>query len=134
MQEKTGKSCDKGANMGRIGYRPYWVFTLSILVRALHQVGAAVFLAAFLLDAFPAPPTEYVAVVMATGVLLFASEWLRHRQVFRELSGVATLVKLLFLGAAYHGFLPMQETVLLVFIMASVGSHAPKQVRHRLLF
>lgn len=134
MQEKSGKSCDKVANMGRIGYRPYWVFTLSILVRALHQVGAAVFLAAFLLDAFPAPPTEYVAVVMATGVLLFASEWLRHRQVFRELSGVATLVKLLFLGAAYHGFLPMHGTVLLVFILASVGSHAPKQVRHRLLF
>ena len=134
MQEKTGKNCDKGASMGRIGYRPYWVFTLSILIRALHQVGAAVFLAAFLLDAFPAPPTEYVAVVMITGVLLFASEWLRHRQVLRELSGITTLVKLLFLGAAYHGFLPMQGTVLLVFILASVGSHAPKQVRHRLLF
>jgi hypothetical protein len=45
-----------------------------------------------------------------------------------------SIVKLLLLGAAYHGFLPLQETVLLVFVIASVGAHAPKQLRHRLLF
>ncbi len=134
MQKGTGKDCENGAKMGRIGYRPYWVFNLSILIRALHQVGAAVFLAAFLLDVIPAPPSEYVTIAVLTGVLLFASEWLRHRQVHREFSGVVTLVKLLFLGAAYHGLLPVQGTVLLVFILASIGSHAPKQLRHRLLF
>ena len=134
MQKRTGKDCENGAKLGRIGYRPYWVFNLSILIRALHQVGAAVFLAAFLLDVIPAPPSEYVTIAVLTGVLLFASEWLRHRQVHREFSGVVTLVKLLLLGAAYHGFLPAQGTVLLVFILASVGSHAPKQLRHRLLF
>lgn len=134
MQKGTGKDCENGAKMGRIGYRPYWVFNLSILIRALHQVGAAVFLAAFLLDFIPAPPSEYVTIAVLTGVLLFASEWLRHRQVHREFSGVVTLVKLLLLGAAYHGILPAQGTVLLVFILASIGSHAPKQLRHRLLF
>jgi|PlaIllAssembly_1097288.scaffolds.fasta_scaffold154673_2 amino acid transporter len=134
MQARTGKDCENGAMMGRIGYRPYWVFSLSILIRALHQVGAAVFLAAYLLDAIPAPPSEYVTIAVLTGVLLFASEWLRHRQIHREFSGVITLVKLLFLGAAYHGFLPMQGAVLLAFILASVGAHAPKQLRHRLLF
>ncbi len=120
--------------MGRIGHRPYWIFTLSILIRALHQVGAAVFLAAFLLDALPEPPVEYVAMVMLTGGLLFASEWWRHRQVCREVSGMATLVKLLLLGGAYHGFLPEQAMVLLAFIIASLGSHTPKEIRHRLLF
>ena len=134
MQKGTGKECENGAKMGRIGYRPYWVFSLSILIRALHQVGAAVFLAAFLLDVIPAPPSGYVTIAVLTGFLLFASEWLRHRQVHREFSGVVTLVKLLLLGAAYHGFLPAQGTVLLVFILASIGSHAPKQLRHRLLF
>jgi len=134
MQERTRKACENGAKMGRIGYRPYWVFNLSILIRALHQVGAAVFLTAFLLDILPEPPAEYVVTVMLSGVLLFASEWLRHRQIYRELSGVTTLVKLLILGAAYHGFLPVQGTVLLAFIIASLGSHAPKEVRHRLLF
>ncbi len=134
MQERSGKACENGAKMGRIGYRPYWVFNLSILIRALHQVGAAVFLAAFLLDSLPEPPAQYVFTVMLTGVLLLASEWLRHRQIYRELSGLTTLVKLLILGAAYHGFLPAQGAVLLAFIIASIGSHAPKEVRHRLLF
>lgn len=133
MGEKAGKVCGNGVKMGRIGYRPYWVFLLSILIRALHQVGAAVFLAAYLLDAVPAPPREYAIAVMLTGVLLLGSEWLRHRQLYREISGVATWLKLLLLGAAFHGFLPASGMVLLAFVVASIGSHAPKEVRHRLL-
>ena len=68
------------------------------------------------------------------GGLLLATECLRHRQIFRELSGAITMLKLLLLGAAYHGFLPLPGTVLLVFVIASIGAHAPKKVRHRLLF
>jgi len=49
-----------------------------------------------------------------TGALLLASEWLRHRQVHRELSGVVTFVKLVILGAAFHGLLPAKGAVLLV--------------------
>jgi hypothetical protein len=128
------KGCVKSERMGRIGDRPYWVFILSILIRTVHQVGAAVFLAAYLLDAIPGPPVVYVAGALLSGGLLLGAEWWRHRQVYRELSGVSTIVKVLLLGAAYHGFLPLQETVLLVFVIASVGAHAPKQMRHRLLF
>lgn len=134
MREGTGSDCEKSAKMGRIGYRPYWVFYFSILIRAVHQIGAAVFLAAFLLDAIPGPPVVYVVVALLSGGLLLVAEWLRHRQVCRELSGGITMVKILLLGAAYHGFLPLRETVLLAFVIASVGAHAPKQVRHRLLF
>lgn len=120
--------------MGRIGYRPYWILNLSLLVRAAHQVGAAVFLAAYLLDVMPGPPVLYVIVAFFSGGLLFGSEWLRHRQSYRELSGMTSIVKVLLLGMAFHGFLPLQATVLLVFVVASVMSHAPKRVRHRLLF
>ncbi len=120
--------------MGRIGDRPYWIFSLSVVIRALHQVGAAIFLAGIVLDLHPQPPAGYVVMGFVTGVLLLASEWLRHRQIHREVSGVVTLVKLLFLGAAYHGLLPAQGAVLLAFIIASLGSHAPKEYRHRLLF
>lgn len=134
MRDETGKECENGAKMGRIGYRPYWVLNLSIAIRALHQVGAAVFLAAYLLDVLPSPPHQYVVAVMLSGGLLLGSEWLRHRQTFREVSGLVTVAKLLLLGAAYHGFLPVRETVLLAFVLASIGSHVPKQVRHRLLF
>ncbi len=134
MPEKPGGGSEDSVKMGRIGYRPYWVLNISLLVRAVHQVGAAVFLAAYLLDAIPGPPVLYVVVVFLSGALLFATEWMRHRQIFRELSGATTIVKLLLLGAAFHGSLPLQGTVLLVFLIASVGSHAPKKVRHRLLF
>lgn len=134
MLEKPGNGSEDSVKMGRIGYRPYWVLNISLLIRAVHQVGAAVFLAAYLLDAIPEPPMLYVVVAILSGGLLFVSEWMRHRQIFREMSGSITMVKLLLLGAAYHGFLPLQGTVLLVFLIASVGSHAPKKVRHRLLF
>ncbi|MBE9534666.1 MAG: hypothetical protein IMF03_06655 [Proteobacteria bacterium] len=134
MQEETGNGCESSAEMGRIGYRPYWVLSLSILIRAVHQIGAAVFLAAYLLDVIPGPPRLYVAIVFFSGGLLLFTEWMRHRQIYRELSGAVTMAKLLLLGAAYHGFLPAQGTVLLVFLIASVGSHAPKKVRHRLLY
>jgi len=134
MKEETGKGCVDSDKMGRIGDRPYWVLNLSILIRAVHQVGVAVFLAAYLLDAIPGPPNLYVFIAFISGGLLLATEWLRHRQILRELAGIISLVKLLLLGAAYHGFLPLPATVLLVFVIASIGAHAPKKMRHRLLF
>jgi len=134
MKEETGKGCVDSAKMGRIGDRPYWILNLSILIRAVHQVGVAVFLAAYLLDAIPGPPKLYVFIAFISGGLLLATEWLRHRQILRELAGIISVVKLLLLGAAYHGFLPLPATVLLVFVIASIGAHAPKKVRHRLLF
>ncbi len=120
--------------MGRIGYRPYWVLGFSVLIRAVHQVGAALFLASFLLDEVVHLPSLYLVIVFASGAVLFFTEWMRHRQIIRELSGVSTLIKLMLLGAAYHGFLAASATVLLAFVFASISAHAPKQVRHRLLY
>jgi hypothetical protein len=133
MAEENGRGGEKRDNMGRIGDRPYGVFLLSIGIRAIHQVGAAVFLAAYLLPSLAGPPQNYVLLAVISGGLLLGAEWWRHREIFRELAGVITLVKLLLLGAAYHGFLPTWETVLLVFLLAAVGAHAPKKVRHRRL-
>jgi hypothetical protein len=134
MRESNENGFEEGVKMGRIGYRPYWVLNVSLLVRAAHQVGAAVFLAAYLLDAIPGPPAVYMVIALVSGGLLFVSEWLRHRQSYREVSGMTSMVKVLLLGAAYHGFLPMQGTVLLVFVVASIVAHAPKRMRHRLLY
>lgn len=120
--------------MGRIGERPYWVLNLSIVIRALHQVGAAVFLTTFLLkDAFVLP-RFYLYLVFVSGFALIFTEWMRHRQVFREVSGIATFIKLIFLGAAFHQFLPMTPTVVFTFLLASICSHAPKKVRHKLMY
>ena len=129
----NGGGGDAG-KMGRIGNRPYWVLSLSIVIRAMHLVGAAVVLTIFLLNDTARPPSLYAVLAFGSGVVLLATEWIRHRQICRELAGVSTIVKVLLLGAAYHGLLPPRETVLLVFFLASVASHAPKLVRHRLLF
>ncbi len=125
---------DNHSKTGRIGDRPYWALNFSILIRAAHQIGAAVFLAAYLLDIIPGPPMMYMSIALVSGGLLLGTEWWRHRQIFRELAGMITVVKVLLLGAAYHSFLPPTATVLLAFIIASIGAHAPKNVRHKLLF
>jgi hypothetical protein len=134
MRDETGNCSGNSDRIGRIGDRPYWVLNISILVRAVHQVGVGVYLAAYLLDVIPGPPLLYVLIAFLSGALLLVSEWWRHRQIFRELAGMISIVKLLLLGAAYHGFLPLPATVLLAFVIASLGAHAPKKVRHRLLF
>ena len=125
---------DNSGKMGRIGNRPYWVLILSIVVRAIHLVGAAVVLASFLLSDLARPPALFERMAFISGAVLLFTEWIRHRQICRELAGVSTFLKILLLGAAYHGLLPVRETMLLVFFLAAVSSHAPKLVRHRLLF
>jgi hypothetical protein len=125
---------DNSGKMGRIGNRPYWVLILSIVVRAIHLVGAAVVLASFLLSDLARPPALFGRMAFISGAVLLFTEWIRHRQICRELAGVSTFLKILLLGAAYHGLLPVRETMLLVFFLAAVSSHAPKLVRHRLLF
>ena len=134
MSELSRSRACEGSKIGRIGNRPYWVLNFSILIRAVHQVGAAVILTAFLLGDIGRPPSLYLNIAFFSGGLLFLAEWMRHRQICRELSGVTTAIKLLLLGAAYHGFLPATAAVLLAFILASVGAHAPKLIRHRLLY
>ncbi|WP_245695192.1 hypothetical protein [Desulforhopalus singaporensis] len=120
--------------MGRVSHRPYWVLNLSIVIRAIHQLGVAVYLASFLLPEVVQPPRGYIVLAFGSGVVLVLTEWLRHRQLYRELSGVVVVIKLLLLGGAVHGFLPVVPTVVAAFFISSIGAHAPKLVRHRLIF
>lgn len=137
MSERTDKhppQVAKKEQLGRIGQRPWWVFQLSIIIRAGHQIGAAIFLAAYLLTDVLVVPMAYLLLVMLSGIALYFTEWLRHRQIHREIAGVSTFIKIILVGLAFHGFLPGAPAVLLGFLLASISSHAPKQYRHRLLF
>jgi hypothetical protein len=134
MVEKEQATNFERVAMGRIGTRPYWVLNLSIVIRAIHQVGAAVFLASFLLVGIIQPPPLYLFMGCVSGIVLVVTEAMRHRQIHRELSGAITLVKLLLLGIAFHRFMPATQTVLIAFVLASIGAHAPKYIRHKLLF
>lgn len=119
---------------GRKGDRPYWVFIFSIFVRAIHQVGAAVYLGSFLLGNSIDLPSMYLIIVSVSGVVLLMTEGVRHRQLLREVSGIITLIKLVLLGLAFHGWVSAIPAILFSFILASLCSHAPKSIRHRLLF
>ena len=125
---------DKGAATGRIGNRPYWVLLMSVVLRAIHQVGAAVYLSTFIIEGITGPPTVYLGMAVISGVALFFTESMRHRQIYREISGFGTFAKLLLLGAAYHQMLPPAQTVLAAFVLASLSAHLPKDIRHRLVF
>lgn len=134
MGEKKHTGEDGVRRLGRTEHRPSWVLGLSIAIRAAHQVGAAIFLSAYLLDDIGESPKFYTLLAAASGGALAVTEWLRHRQLCRELGGVATIGKCLLLGAAMHGLLPATPAVLLAFLMASMAAHAPKDIRHRLLY
>lgn len=128
---KSGKAGKAGT--GRLGDRPYWVLASSIFIRAAHQVGAAVFLGSFLMENVITLPRLYLVIVSISGLVLVLTESMRHRQLLRELSGISTLIKLVILGLAYHGWIPAVPAVLFAFVVASICSHAPKSIRHRLI-
>ena len=120
--------------VGRKADRPYWVLILSILIRAAHQVGAAVFLSSFLFKGSFTLPVFYLVLVLVSGGLLLITESMRHRQFFREVIGISTIVKLIFLGIAVHGGIAAKLLVVTSFVLASICSHMPKKARHRLMF
>lgn len=133
-KNKDLKSSDTtNVRMGKIGNRPFWVLKLSIALRGIHLLGAAVFLSSYLLELKEIPPF-YIYLTFSSGLILLYTEWLRHREIYREIAGFTTFIKLLLLGLALHGFSPTTITVTAAFLLATIGSHAPKEYRHRLLF
>lgn len=120
--------------LGSVHHRPTWVLSLSISIRAAHQVGAAIFLAAFLLGREHQSWDFYLYLTVFTGLALCCTEGMRHRQLHREVAGMATVLKCLLVGLAFHGFLWPRTMVLIGFVLASLAAHAPKNIRHRLLW
>ncbi len=119
---------------GPVYPRPYWTVLLSVAIRALHQVGAAVYLSSYLLDGVAGPPHVYLYLSVVTGLALLVTEGLRHRAWYREVCGAATMVKVILLGIAYHAYLPEAAAVAAAFVIAALGAHLPKDIRHRLIY
>ena len=134
MADRESTSHTRDSRLGQTADRPYWIWLVSIFIRAVHQVGAAVFLAVFLLPGQPDLPRTYLVLATVTGGLLMVFEMLRHRQLLRETAGLATLIKLVLMGMALHGWLPGAPAILIAFVLAAIFAHAPKHIRHRRLF
>ena len=130
----TEERNSENLQLGRTGERSYGMLLFSVIIRAVHQVGAAIFLATYILHWEGISPGLYTWIAMASGLILVVTEWLRHRQLYREVSGTVTIGKCFMLGAIIHGLLPGEPFVLIVFVVASLGAHAPKNIRHRLLW
>ncbi len=130
----TSSSKKSGPATGPVSPRPYGIVLLSVLIRALHLVGAAVYLGSFLLDGTTGLPQFYLWLCIGSGLLLLFTEGWRHRMWYREVCGAATIVKLALLGIAFHGYLPEAATVLAAFVIAALGAHLPKDIRHRILY
>ncbi len=120
--------------LGRVGDRPMWLLYFSIGVRAVHQVGAAVFLVAYLTLDLTILSDGFVLLGVLSGAVLFAAESVRHRQMYRELTGTVTVLKLFLLGLVFHGLIPGVIVIPGIFILSSLASHAPRNIRHRMLF
>ena len=128
------KSEESDSRLGPVAPRPYWLVLVSVVIRALHQVGSAVYLSSYLLDDILGPPPFYLWLALGSGLALMGTEALRHRALYKEVAGLATIVKIVLLGVVFHGYLPPTPTVLAVFIFAAIAAHLPKNLRHRLLF
>ncbi|WP_163338838.1 hypothetical protein [Desulfopila sp. IMCC35008] len=129
---KDTKECEN--RLGRTANRPIWGLWFSIGIRAIHQVGAAMVLAAIFLIDGSQVPSLYLYLAGGSGVVLCIAEGARHRQMHREFSGMITVLKCVLLGFAFHGFVNPAFGVTCAFLIASVGAHAPRHVRHRLLY
>ncbi len=119
--------------LGRVWHRPMWLYWLSLWTRAAHQLGVALLLG-FLFFVPEEPSSVLVWAAMGSGLVLVMLEAVRHREMYREFSGVVTIGKTLLLGAAMHQLLPRLPVFLLVFIVAALVAHAPKRLRHRVFW
>ena len=130
----SSEEANSDLHMGPVSPRPYWVVLVSVVIRAMHQVGSAVYLSSFLLDNIIGPPAFYLWLAVITGLALVGTESIRHRALYREIAGLATMLKVVLLGIAFHGYLPETATVVAAFVLAALAAHLPKNIRHRLVF
>jgi hypothetical protein len=104
---------------------------LALALRTVHLAGV-VALGAALLGA-PLARGASGAVVLASGVLLFAQDLRARRIALGELAGAVVLLKL----AAVAWSAWAESHALVVFwgllVLSSLSSHAPKRWRHRAL-
>ncbi len=133
MDEQAVSKAEKN-RVGRVAFRPAWLYYLSIMVRAVHQLFAAFVVAAFFYPINGGFSSSLLLLVSGSGLLLFAAEGARHRQICREVTGVIMVMKFVLLGLAVHLFLPPSFTLVFLFLVSSFISHAPRNIRHRLLF
>jgi hypothetical protein len=108
--------------------------TGSVFVRAAHLLAASAVAGAFLLAVEDARLLGWWIAAAASGLLLLVFEFLRHRELYREIAGWSTILKLLLIGLIPA--VPAAAVWLMsaAFVVAVLGAHLPRGIRHRKLF
>jgi hypothetical protein len=122
------------SRLGRTGDRPLWIRTGSVYVRAVHLLAASAIAGVCLLGVSDADLLAWWIAAAVSGVLLVVAEALRHRELWREVAGWATVLKLVLI--ALIPALPAASPWLMsaAFIVAVIGAHSPRKWRHRKVF
>lgn len=112
----------------------YRIRFIAVFIRAIHLTASAVILGGFFVKGSFADIRIFIYLSLASGLLLLVMEWLRHPQLFAELAGWSTILKisLLVIAGIYHQFaIPLLFTA---FIVSCIGAHLPKNWRMRRMF
>ena len=120
--------------LGRTGDRPHWIRSWSVFIRAAHLLAASAVAGAYLLSVEGTGAHGWWIAAGASGVLLLLAEFLQHRELYREVAGWSTVLKLVIIGMI--PVLPAGAFWLMsaAFVVAVLGAHAPRRWRHRRLF
>ncbi|MBN2359522.1 MAG: hypothetical protein JXR83_08700 [Deltaproteobacteria bacterium] len=105
-----------------------------MLVRAGHLIGCAVIVGAHVLGSASRAGAGWWALTAISGVLLIAYEWAGHLDHWRQLSGWATLLKLLLLAIAAAVPAAAVTLLLTAMVVSVLGARLPRGWRHRLLW
>jgi len=128
----TGDNLDEDygdvVEVGRRDFRGR--IALITLLRALHMVGV-VGCGAALLGVRPITETEaYAALLTASGASIVLLDLWANPEYFRQLSGLAIMLKLLLLAASIW-LVGIQAAIFWAVLVGSVMfSHAPRRLRH----
>lgn len=120
--------------LGKVGERPFWIRTGSVFVRAAHLLAASAVLGACLWGVEGRGLHAWWLCAGISGVLLVIAEFVKHLELYREVAGWSTLLKLVVLACCF--VVPVGAPWLMAgaFVIAVVGAHSPRVWRHRRLF
>ncbi|MHC4472315.1 MAG: hypothetical protein ACYS99_15300 [Planctomycetota bacterium] len=122
------------SKLGRVGDRPYWIRTGSVFVRAAHLLAASAVAGAYLLNGKDIDAQAWWLVAGVSGVLLLVAELLRHVELYREVAGWSTILKLVLIGGILAAPAAAPWLMSAAFVVAVLGAHFPRGWRHRKLF
>jgi hypothetical protein len=100
----------------------------------VHLLAASAVAGACLLSVPDADVEAWWIAAVASGVLLLVAELVRHRELYREVAGWSTFLKLILIGLIPAAPAAGPWLMSAAFVVAVLGAHFPRHWRHRRLF